>query len=84
MPLESSDQQFGNVYFQVRPLRERIKCQLQDNTRPREIVWGCGFNEHCCGYECCRNYRPGGASGFGLPAGLVAVPAVFLARHYLL
>ncbi|KAI1710423.1 CX module domain-containing protein [Ditylenchus destructor] len=38
MPLDASDPQFGNVYF-------------PDNTRPKEIVWSCGYNEHCCGYE---------------------------------
>ncbi|KAI1702165.1 CX module domain-containing protein [Ditylenchus destructor] len=47
MPLDGSDSQFGNIYF-------------QDNSRPKEIVWSCGYNEHCCGYECC----PGG-SGYG-------------------
>ncbi|KAI1702164.1 CX module domain-containing protein [Ditylenchus destructor] len=49
MPLDGSDSQFGNIYF-------------QDNSRPKEIVWSCGYNEHCCGYECC----PGGYdSGYG-------------------
>ncbi|CAI2349302.1 unnamed protein product [Caenorhabditis sp. 36 PRJEB53466] len=47
MPIESGDSQFGNVYF-------------QDQSRPREIVWGCGYYEHCCGYECCRG---GGSVG---------------------
>uniref|UniRef100_A0A8R1DX39 CX domain-containing protein n=1 Tax=Caenorhabditis japonica TaxID=281687 RepID=A0A8R1DX39_CAEJA len=41
MPIDSSDPQFGNVYF-------------QDQSRPREITWGCGYYEYCCGYECCR------------------------------
>uniref|UniRef100_A0A7E4WB61 CX domain-containing protein n=1 Tax=Panagrellus redivivus TaxID=6233 RepID=A0A7E4WB61_PANRE len=48
MPLDQNDPQLGNVYF-------------QDNTRPREIVWGCGYNEYCCGYECCRG---NGGSGY--------------------
>jgi hypothetical protein len=47
MPMNPSDPQFGNIYF-------------QDYTRPKEIVWSCGYNEHCCGYECC----PGGG-GYG-------------------
>jgi hypothetical protein len=29
MPIDPTDEQFGNVYF-------------QDQTRPREVVWGCG------------------------------------------
>ncbi|CAL2035699.1 unnamed protein product [Caenorhabditis brenneri] len=47
MPIESGDPQFGNIYF-------------QDNSRPREITWGCGYYEYCCGYECCRG---GGSVG---------------------
>ncbi|KAH7724552.1 Protein H06I04.6 b [Aphelenchoides avenae] len=50
MPLDSSNPEFGDIYF-------------QDNTRPREVVWGCGYNEHCCGYECCPG--GGGYSGYG-------------------
>uniref|UniRef100_A0A915EF34 CX domain-containing protein n=1 Tax=Ditylenchus dipsaci TaxID=166011 RepID=A0A915EF34_9BILA len=48
MPMDPSDPQLGNVY-------------LPDQTRPREIVWGCGMNEECCGYECCP--RTGGMAG---------------------
>ncbi|CAD5213807.1 unnamed protein product [Bursaphelenchus okinawaensis] len=48
MPLDPGDPQFGNIYF-------------QDQTRPKEIVWSCGYNEQCCGYECC----PGGGYGGG-------------------
>lgn len=63
MPMDQSDPQFGNVYF-------------SDNTRPREIVWGCGYNEICCGYECCpqnnayRNGYTGGWNGVGRGFGL--------------
>uniref|UniRef100_A0AC34GUW8 CX domain-containing protein n=1 Tax=Panagrolaimus sp. ES5 TaxID=591445 RepID=A0AC34GUW8_9BILA len=49
MPVDNTDTQLSNIY-------------LPDNTRPREIVWGCGYNEYCCGYECCRG---NGASGYG-------------------
>lgn len=52
MPIDSSDSQMSNVYF-------------QDNTRPREIVWGCGYNEYCCGYECCRQNTGYGGYGYG-------------------
>lgn len=57
MPVQG-DSQFSNIY-------------LPDNTRPREIVWGCSFNEHCCGYECCPQsfggggYGGGGSGGYG-------------------
>ncbi|CAD6185644.1 unnamed protein product [Caenorhabditis auriculariae] len=51
MPVDPNDGQFGNVYF-------------QDNTRPREIVWGCEYYEYCCGYECCRG-GGAGSSTFG-------------------
>jgi len=47
MPLEG-DSQFSNVYF-------------QDNSRPKEIVWSCRYNEYCCGYECC----PSNTGGYG-------------------
>nr|CDJ95268.1 Protein of unknown function CX domain containing protein [Haemonchus contortus] len=50
MPIDPSDPQFGNIY------------QPDGVTRPREIVWGCGYYEYCCGYECCRG---GGASTIG-------------------
>uniref|UniRef100_A0A914BU76 CX domain-containing protein n=1 Tax=Acrobeloides nanus TaxID=290746 RepID=A0A914BU76_9BILA len=40
MPIDPTDQHFANVYF-------------QNQTRPREIVWGCGACEVCCGTECC-------------------------------
>lgn len=49
MPVDNNDPTLGNVYF-------------QDNSRPREIVWGCGYNEYCCGYECCRG---NGGAGYG-------------------
>jgi len=52
MPMDQSDPTLGNIY-------------LQDNTRPREIVWGCGYNEYCCGYECCRGNSAGGYGGYG-------------------
>uniref|UniRef100_A0AC35GVI5 CX domain-containing protein n=1 Tax=Panagrolaimus sp. PS1159 TaxID=55785 RepID=A0AC35GVI5_9BILA len=42
MPVDASDPTLGNVYF-------------SDQSRPREITWGCGMGEHCCGYECCPN-----------------------------
>lgn len=54
MPIQNGDPQFGNVYF-------------SDNTRPREITWGCSFHEHCCGYECCPG--GGGYSGNGYNGG---------------
>uniref|UniRef100_A0A914CQX7 CX domain-containing protein n=1 Tax=Acrobeloides nanus TaxID=290746 RepID=A0A914CQX7_9BILA len=41
MPIDPTDQHLGNVYF-------------QNQTRPREIVWGCGACEVCCGTECCQ------------------------------
>uniref|UniRef100_A0A914CDI8 CX domain-containing protein n=1 Tax=Acrobeloides nanus TaxID=290746 RepID=A0A914CDI8_9BILA len=55
MPIDPTDEQFGSVYF-------------QDQSRPREIVWGCGAGEVCCGSECCRvNGGSGwGYGGFGL------------------
>ena len=56
MPIDPTDQHCANVYF-------------QNQTRPREIVWGCGkflnlmcpkcdesflgAGEVCCGTECC-------------------------------
>ncbi|PAV78680.1 hypothetical protein WR25_21209 isoform A [Diploscapter pachys] len=79
MPIDSGDQQFGNVHF-------------QDQTRPREIVWGCGWNEVCCGYECCPRHSGYGSGWFGSSSGFsggvglstgYALLAIFVARHYL-
>ncbi|KAK6744174.1 hypothetical protein RB195_011090 [Necator americanus] len=53
MPIDPNDPQFGNVY------------QPDGVTRPHEIVWGCGYYEYCCGYECCRG---GGAGAIGYSA----------------
>lgn len=51
MPLESNDPKFGNIY-------------TPDGSRPKEIVWSCGINERCCGYECCPGgYNDGGYGG---------------------
>uniref|UniRef100_A0A1I7SNA8 CX domain-containing protein n=1 Tax=Bursaphelenchus xylophilus TaxID=6326 RepID=A0A1I7SNA8_BURXY len=52
MPLQPGDPQFGSIYF-------------QDQTRPKEIVWSCGFNEQCCGYECCPGGGGYGGGGYG-------------------
>uniref|UniRef100_A0A183BWK2 Glucuronosyltransferase n=1 Tax=Globodera pallida TaxID=36090 RepID=A0A183BWK2_GLOPA len=49
MPVDSSDPQFGNVYLPG------------GQSRPKDIVWSCNYNEQCCGYECC----PGGGGGGG-------------------
>uniref|UniRef100_A0A914RJ60 CX domain-containing protein n=1 Tax=Parascaris equorum TaxID=6256 RepID=A0A914RJ60_PAREQ len=51
MPIDHSDPTFGNIYFQ------------DGSTRPHEIVWSCGYNEYCCGYECCP--YSGGGWGWG-------------------
>ncbi|EFP10506.1 hypothetical protein CRE_29094 [Caenorhabditis remanei] len=70
MPIEGGDPQFGNIYF-------------QDNSRPREITWGCGYYEHCCGYECCRGGGSIGSDrigGRGTSIGYALVIA-FLARR---
>ncbi|EGT46238.1 hypothetical protein CAEBREN_04997 [Caenorhabditis brenneri] len=70
MPIESGDPQFGNIYF-------------QDNSRPREITWGCGYYEYCCGYECCRGGGSIGSDrigGRGSSIGYALVIA-FLARR---
>ncbi|CAB3402882.1 unnamed protein product [Caenorhabditis bovis] len=67
MPLEPNDPQFGNIYF-------------QDQTRPREITWGCGYYEYCCGYECCRGGDAGHIGGRGSSIGYALV-ALFLARR---
>ncbi|XGW13938.1 hypothetical protein V3C99_000316 [Haemonchus contortus] len=70
MPIDPSDPQFGNIY------------QPDGVTRPREIVWGCGYYEYCCGYECCRG---GGAStigGYGASVGY-AFAIIYIARAYL-
>ncbi|KAH7678282.1 Protein H06I04.6 b, partial [Aphelenchoides avenae] len=57
MPVDQNDQTLGNVYF-------------QDQSRPREIVWGCGIGEHCCGYECCPSgMGMGGGMGAGMGGG---------------
>uniref|UniRef100_A0A1I7Z7J0 CX domain-containing protein n=1 Tax=Steinernema glaseri TaxID=37863 RepID=A0A1I7Z7J0_9BILA len=40
MPIDSTDKQLGNIYF-------------ENNTRPREIVWSCDRFTSCCGMECC-------------------------------
>ncbi|CAJ0598617.1 unnamed protein product [Cylicocyclus nassatus] len=56
MPIDPSDPQFGNIY------------QPDGVTRPREIVWGCGYYEYCCGYECCRG-GGAGAIGYGASVG---------------
>uniref|UniRef100_A0A914HHG4 CX domain-containing protein n=1 Tax=Globodera rostochiensis TaxID=31243 RepID=A0A914HHG4_GLORO len=53
MPVDSSDPQFGNVYLPG------------GQTRPKDIVWSCNYNEQCCGYECC----PGGGGGGGYGGG---------------
>jgi len=53
MPIEPGDSQFGNVHF-------------SDQSRPKEIVWGCGYGEQCCGYECCpASGGYGGGGGYG-------------------
>uniref|UniRef100_A0A914QKX1 CX domain-containing protein n=1 Tax=Panagrolaimus davidi TaxID=227884 RepID=A0A914QKX1_9BILA len=72
MPVDSSDPTLGNVYF-------------SDQSRPREITWGCGMGEHCCGYECCPNSGMGGGmstgggmpmgGGSGMPSGMSSLPA---------
>ncbi|VDK17339.1 unnamed protein product [Anisakis simplex] len=51
MPIDASDPKFGNVYFE------------DGSSRPKEIVWSCGYNEDCCGYECCPSR--GGGWGYG-------------------
>lgn len=40
MPIDPNDPQLGQVY-------------MEDNSRPKEIVWACEYHEECCGYECC-------------------------------
>uniref|UniRef100_A0A0N4ZPM7 CX domain-containing protein n=1 Tax=Parastrongyloides trichosuri TaxID=131310 RepID=A0A0N4ZPM7_PARTI len=55
MPIPPNDENFGNIYSQ------------DGSSRPKEIVWDCGYNEHCCGYECCPgsgNYGGGGYNGY--------------------
>lgn len=52
MPVEPNDQQFGNVYF-------------NEGGRPKELVWSCGYNEECCGYECCPRAGGYGGGGYG-------------------
>ncbi|CAI5445148.1 unnamed protein product [Caenorhabditis angaria] len=62
MPLDS-DSQFSNMYF-------------QDQTRPREITWGCSDYEYCCGYECCRGGSADsiGGHGRGTSIGYIGIP----------
>ncbi|EPB67701.1 CX module [Ancylostoma ceylanicum] len=69
MPIDPNDPQFGNVY------------QPDGVTRPHEIVWGCGYYEYCCGYECCRG---GGVGAIGYSASIGwAFALVYIARAYL-
>uniref|UniRef100_A0A1I7X4R5 CX domain-containing protein n=1 Tax=Heterorhabditis bacteriophora TaxID=37862 RepID=A0A1I7X4R5_HETBA len=71
MPLDETDPQFGNIYStNKKTLNSQLICRtplsyviVRDGvTRPREIVWGCGYYEYCCGYECCRG---GSAETYG-------------------
>uniref|UniRef100_A0AC35TRG5 CX domain-containing protein n=1 Tax=Rhabditophanes sp. KR3021 TaxID=114890 RepID=A0AC35TRG5_9BILA len=50
MPISPNDKEFENIYLD------------KGLNRPHEIVWDCGVNEHCCGYECCPG---GGRSNYG-------------------
>lgn len=76
MPIDHSDPTFGNIYFQ------------DGSTRPHEIVWSCGYNEYCCGYECCPysdggwGWGRGGSSSYW-PVGIGYVLALPLAVHVL-
>uniref|UniRef100_A0A0K0F6Z6 CX domain-containing protein n=1 Tax=Strongyloides venezuelensis TaxID=75913 RepID=A0A0K0F6Z6_STRVS len=63
MPIPQNDENFGNIY------------SSDGMSRPKEIVWDCGYNEHCCGYECCpgsggyggyNGYYNHGMRGFGI------------------
>lgn len=65
MPLEATDEALGKVYF-------------EDNTRPREIVWGCGYNEYCCGTECCRSNGFGGYGNYGFGLGYATILLIYL------
>ncbi|WKY02885.1 hypothetical protein Q1695_016296 [Nippostrongylus brasiliensis] len=70
MPVDPSDPQFGNIY------------QPDGVTRPHEIVWGCGYYEHCCGYECCRGGGAPAVGGYGASVGY-AFALIYIARAYL-
>ncbi|VDN55029.1 unnamed protein product, partial [Dracunculus medinensis] len=62
MPIDSTDSQLGNVYFE------------DGTSRPREIVWSCSYYEYCCGYECCSR---GSSSFWGIGLGYVIVCILF-------
>lgn len=70
MPIDPSDPQFGNVY------------NPDGVTRPHEIVWGCGYYEHCCGYECCRGGAAPTVGGYGASVGS-ALAILYVARAYM-
>ncbi|CAJ0578476.1 unnamed protein product, partial [Mesorhabditis spiculigera] len=55
MPIQPGDTQFGNIY------------QQDGISRPKELVWGCGPYEACCGMECC--YVGGGNANQPLSVG---------------
>lgn len=76
MPIPQNDENFGNIY------------SSDGMSRPKEIVWDCGYNEHCCGYECCpgsggyggyNGYYNHGMRGFGIGYGdYVIIISTFL------
>ncbi|KAL3082694.1 hypothetical protein niasHS_010496 [Heterodera schachtii] len=77
MPVDPSDPQFGNVFLPG------------GQSRPKEIVWSCNYNEQCCGYECCPsggyggwNSRPGVGMGTIFLFLLLCICAVFILKHF--
>ena len=65
MPIDQADPTLGNVY-------------LPDNSRPKEIVWTCGYNEYCCGSDCCRGNGASGYSRYGSGFGIGSLIVVLL------
>lgn len=56
-PITADDATFGDIYIN------------DGYSRPKEIVWSCGWNEYCCGMDCC--YRGDSPSYRGFTFGYV-------------
>uniref|UniRef100_A0A158R4F7 CX domain-containing protein n=1 Tax=Syphacia muris TaxID=451379 RepID=A0A158R4F7_9BILA len=69
-PITQGDATFGDIYMN------------DGYSRPKEIVWSCGWNEYCCGMDCC--YRGDASSYRGFTFGYVLrCYKIFRCRCYL-
>ncbi|VDL64390.1 unnamed protein product [Nippostrongylus brasiliensis] len=79
---------WGSNYYRPQRGQENMCRMPVDPSDPQfgniyqPIVWGCGYYEYCCGYECCRGGGAPAVGGYGASVGY-AFALIYIARAYL-